>query len=649
MSSKIFKIFCFCLCSLGILVGGNNVLAAPDLVVADIYNYENNCNIIMVKVCNQGSSMSASFRVSLKIGDGPTILNDPIDNSVIIDSSVPIKTPCVSVAMGSIGYNSVSTATAVADAIVAGQDAVAESNENNNSLTKEIVGCGVSRNGQCGVSNGQTFPNIFMENLCTQGKVTIPVDSGSGTWLWTCNGINGGTNASCYAYKAGAPINGQCGSQNNPSGNGVVRDSLTSSSPNLCAAGNVSNFQIFNGGDGDAYWWLCDGLNGGNGSNWCLVHIKANGSCGTSNGGTFSSAPTTNLCSAGTASSVTTNSTTYTWTCAGAYGGTTASCSANRTVNGSCGTSNGQSFYVPPTTNLCNAGNASSVTTNSTQFTWTCSGINGGSTASCSSNQLTRSRPCLKYGDINQSGAINYYDLILAFEQLENLALDLIDVNGSGSGDFNDIVDIQNYVNGTISTFSVCSKIVNGSCGTANGKTYLYSASSYGSDTQCASGTSTNTAFPAAGGSVSWVCNGAYGGTNSGTCSASRYASAPVNGSCGTANGKTYLYSASSYGSDTQCASGTSTNTAFPAAGGSVSWVCNGAYGGTNSGTCSASRYASAPVNGSCGTANGHGYYATSEIDTAAERCSAGTFTSFTNNGSSWSWACNGSNGGTNA
>jgi len=65
--------------------------------------------------------MSASFRVSLKIGNGQTILNDPISNGVMIDSSVPIKTPCVSVSMGSIGYNSVSTATAVVDAIVAGR------------------------------------------------------------------------------------------------------------------------------------------------------------------------------------------------------------------------------------------------------------------------------------------------------------------------------------------------------------------------------------------------------------------------------------------------------------------------------------------------------------------------------------------------
>lgn len=51
----------------------------------------------------------------------------------------------------------------------------------------------------------------------------------------------------------------------------------------------------------------------------------ANGVCGSANGGTFSSAPTTNLCTTGTASSVTVQ---YTWTCAGSNGGTTANCSA---------------------------------------------------------------------------------------------------------------------------------------------------------------------------------------------------------------------------------------------------------------------------------------------------------------------------------
>ncbi len=57
-----------------------------------------------------------------------------------------------------------------------------------------------------------------------------------------------------------------------------------------------------------------------------------NGVCGSANGGTYSSAPTTNLCSAGSASAVT-GSGPWNWTCAGSGGGTTASCSAQAQSN----------------------------------------------------------------------------------------------------------------------------------------------------------------------------------------------------------------------------------------------------------------------------------------------------------------------------
>ena len=53
-----------------------------------------------------------------------------------------------------------------------------------------------------------------------------------------------------------------------------------------------------------------------------------NGTCGSANGGTFTTAPTTNLCSAGTATAVS-GSGPWTWSCTGSNGGTTASCSAN--------------------------------------------------------------------------------------------------------------------------------------------------------------------------------------------------------------------------------------------------------------------------------------------------------------------------------
>ena len=59
------------------------------------------------------------------------------------------------------------------------------------------------------------------------------------------------------------------------------------------------------------------------------------GQCGPSNGGTFATAPTTNLCSVGTPSGITvvgqpTNLSAgiWTWTCAGLNGGYTATCSA---------------------------------------------------------------------------------------------------------------------------------------------------------------------------------------------------------------------------------------------------------------------------------------------------------------------------------
>ena len=55
-----------------------------------------------------------------------------------------------------------------------------------------------------------------------------------------------------------------------------------------------------------------------------------NGTCGSVNGTTVASAPTSNLCTAGTASTVT-GSGPWTWSCAGTGGGTTASCSASKT------------------------------------------------------------------------------------------------------------------------------------------------------------------------------------------------------------------------------------------------------------------------------------------------------------------------------
>jgi hypothetical protein len=58
-------------------------------------------------------------------------------------------------------------------------------------------------------------------------------------------------------------------------------------------------------------------------------------------------------------------------------------------TNGSCGESNGTNLTVAPTTGLCNAGTASSVSGKG-PWTWFCVGSNGGSTASCSAQLVSR-------------------------------------------------------------------------------------------------------------------------------------------------------------------------------------------------------------------------------------------------------------------
>lgn len=56
-----------------------------------------------------------------------------------------------------------------------------------------------------------------------------------------------------------------------------------------------------------------------------------NGTCGSAHSTTpVLTAPSANLCTTGTASSITSNAANFTWTCAGASGGSTANCSATR-------------------------------------------------------------------------------------------------------------------------------------------------------------------------------------------------------------------------------------------------------------------------------------------------------------------------------
>jgi len=109
-----------------------------------------------------------------------------------------------------------------------------------------------------------------------------------------------------------------------------------------------------------------------------------NAVCGPSNGETFTSKPTSGLCTSGTAADIDSTSTGWTWICLGLDGGKNVTCSAKHTpVKGVCGPSNGETFTCAPTSGLCTSGQATDVDSTSTGWTWRCTGSYGGTTATC--------------------------------------------------------------------------------------------------------------------------------------------------------------------------------------------------------------------------------------------------------------------------
>jgi hypothetical protein len=122
-------------------------------------------------------------------------------------------------------------------------------------------------NGSCGTSNALTFSATPSSNLCTSGSASSI--GGSGPWSWSCLGSGGGINA-------------------------------------FCAAGIATNQQT-------------------------TQPTPIDGICGSSNNSSVSAAPSTNLCSSGSASTVG-GSGPWSWSCSGSNGGGSAACVASKTT-----------------------------------------------------------------------------------------------------------------------------------------------------------------------------------------------------------------------------------------------------------------------------------------------------------------------------
>ena len=179
-----------------------------------------------------------------------------------------------------------------------------------------IASCVPNINGVCGSAHGVVSPTPPTANLCSAGTATTVV---TGTvHSWSCNGSGTGTNASCQA-----PLNfATCPAQtvnwsqasNNCSASIAAMNHNATSTVNNSAMGYTGSVSL-----------TCNNGNLTQSSASCTVPPAV---CGSAHGTWLlkgQAVPSSNLCSSGTASAVTTNATSHSWTCTGS---TLVNCSA---------------------------------------------------------------------------------------------------------------------------------------------------------------------------------------------------------------------------------------------------------------------------------------------------------------------------------
>ena len=193
-----------------------------------------------------------------------------------------------------------------------------------------VIG-GTSTNGSCGPANGQTYAlaaDATAAGLCNLGTPNPSPVQGLGPWSWTCEGIAGGSNATCSALTNATT--GTWAFLSSGSGSSNANQLCPGNIPPVgtCSPINdtcrVSN-NIKGGSTYDTY--RCNAPAG-----------PVNGTCGDANGGSYSTATAVNnagLCSTGSSSpSGVSGSGPWSWNCIGANGGSNATCSAAQSSSG---------------------------------------------------------------------------------------------------------------------------------------------------------------------------------------------------------------------------------------------------------------------------------------------------------------------------
>jgi hypothetical protein len=195
-------------------------------------------------------------------------------------------------------------------------------------------------------------------------------------------------------------------------------------------------------------------------------------------------------------------------------------------VNGVCGDSNGGTFNLAPATNLCSNGSATSVT-GSGPWNWSCTGANGGGTASCSASIQSYSITFTSGGNGTLTGTVsqtvNYGGSASTVTAVSAASYHF--VNWTGTGGFvttaANPITVTNVTAAMTITANFAADPVNGACGTSNGKYFTVAPTT----NFCSPAAAVALATSATG--WTWTCPGTNGGANA-TCSATIDITGPI-------------------------------------------------------------------------------------------------------------------------
>lgn len=198
---------------------------------------------------------------------------------------------------------------------------------------------------------------------------------------------------------------------------------------------------------------------------------------------------------------------------------------APASVDGSCGGAHGGTALLTsaPASNLCSAGTASSVTGATSTWTWSCASTNGGANAACQAPRGYTVTPSAGAGGATTPATAQTvaYQATPSFHVTAHSGYTLASVGGSCGGNLSGTVFTTAPVGQDCTVQAVFNVAppppppdpINGACGSSHGQTLAVAPQT----NLCVRGTPSSVSGS---GPWSWSCSGQYGG-RSASCSAS--------------------------------------------------------------------------------------------------------------------------------